>query len=211
MPLGTSILTVAELLQQFLVHCDVVELAKRILNLLYVRYEILPAPNGSLAWEGWGKEFSGVAKLLGLDAQFVPVLRIQPIQMLATFQDLLPLATQLLRCRSCERASPQHARGVVGVARPIARLDASFGLECKIAKAQAFYRRACTRKCILAFSPKLLRNQRCSWPITLAVRDWPRHMFQQNLKFPRRAELAGNPFEFALESLRLRVGQHIGE
>jgi len=32
MPLGTSILT--ELLQQFLVHCDVVELAKRILNLL---------------------------------------------------------------------------------------------------------------------------------------------------------------------------------
>jgi hypothetical protein len=34
MPLGTSILTVAELLQQFLVHCDVVELAKRILKLL---------------------------------------------------------------------------------------------------------------------------------------------------------------------------------
>jgi len=33
MPLGTSILTVAELLQQFLVHCDVVELAKRILKL----------------------------------------------------------------------------------------------------------------------------------------------------------------------------------
>src|SRR6516165_6033739 len=32
MPLGTSILT--ELLQQFLVHCDVVELAKRILKLL---------------------------------------------------------------------------------------------------------------------------------------------------------------------------------
>jgi hypothetical protein len=32
MPLGTSVLT--ELLQQFLVHCDVVELAKRILKLL---------------------------------------------------------------------------------------------------------------------------------------------------------------------------------
>ena len=34
MPLATSILIVAELLQQFLVHCDVVELAKRILKLL---------------------------------------------------------------------------------------------------------------------------------------------------------------------------------
>jgi hypothetical protein len=92
-------------------------------------------PNGSLASEGWGKKFSGVAKLLGLDAQFVPVLRIQPIQMLATFQDLLPLATQLLRRLCCERALPQHARGVVGVARPIARLDPCCGIESKIAKA----------------------------------------------------------------------------
>src|SRR5262249_60783886 len=141
MPLGTSILTVAELLQQFLVHCDVVELAKRILNLLYVRYEILPTPHGSLAWEGWGKDFSGVAKLLGLDAQFVPVLRIQPIQMLATFQDLLPLATQLLRCLCCERALPQHARGLVGVARPLARLDPCCSIENTLTTAQAYYPR----------------------------------------------------------------------
>src|SRR5215470_18790989 len=127
----------------------------------------------------------------------------------ATFQDLLPLPTQLLCCLCCERASPQHARGVVGVARPIAGLDPCCGIESKIAKAEASYRRACAPKCILAFSPNLPRNQRCSRPIMLAVRDWPRHMFQQNLKFPRRAELAGNPFEFALQSLRLRVGQHI--
>src|SRR3974390_3609745 len=33
-PLGTRVLTVAELLQQLLVHCDVVELAERVLKLL---------------------------------------------------------------------------------------------------------------------------------------------------------------------------------
>src|SRR5262249_57790406 len=125
---------------------------------------------------GWGKEFSGVAKLLGPDAQFVPVLRIQPIQMLAPFQNLLPLATQLLRCLCCERALRQHARGAVGVARPIARLDPCCGIECKITKTQAFYRRARARKCILAFLPNLPRNQRCFRPITLPVRAWRRHM-----------------------------------
>jgi hypothetical protein len=34
MPLGTDILTVPELLQQFLVHGDIVELAERVLNVL---------------------------------------------------------------------------------------------------------------------------------------------------------------------------------
>jgi hypothetical protein len=83
------------------------------------------------------------------------MLRIQCIQTLAAFQDLLPLATQLLRCYCGERALPQHARGIVGVARPIARLDPCCGIESKIAKAQAFYRRAGARKRILAFLPKL--------------------------------------------------------
>ena len=34
MPLRPFVLTVAELLQQLLVHCDVVELAERVLKLL---------------------------------------------------------------------------------------------------------------------------------------------------------------------------------
>src|SRR5262249_44196037 len=107
---------------------------------------------GALAWEGRGKEFRGVAKLLALDAQFVAVLRVQPIPMLATFQGLLPLPTQLLCCLCCAPASPQHTPGVVWVARPIARLDPCCGIESKSAKAQAFYCRPCAQ-----LQPKVLR------------------------------------------------------
>jgi len=37
---------------------------------------------------------------------------------------------------------------------------------------------ACPRKRSLTFLPKLPRDRRRSRLITLAVRDWPRHMFQ---------------------------------
>src|SRR5271166_3767163 len=151
-------------------------------------------PHGFPSWEGWGKEFSGVAKLLGLDAQSVPVLRIQCVETLATFQGLLPSTTQLLRCQRCEWALPQHPHGIVGVARPIPRLDPCSGIESKITKARAFHGRACAPKRILALLLKLPGDHRYSRLITIAVRDWLRHTFQENLKFPRRAELAGNPF-----------------
>ena len=64
---------------------------------------------------GAGEQRHGVSGSSGgerLDAQFVPVLRIQPIQMLATFQDLLPLATQLLRCYCCEPSFTEQIEAV---------------------------------------------------------------------------------------------------
>jgi len=61
---------------------------------------------------GVGHGVSGSSGGERLDAQFVPVLRIQPIQMLATFQDLLPLATQLLRCYCCEPSFTEQIEAV---------------------------------------------------------------------------------------------------
>jgi hypothetical protein len=157
------------------------------------------------------EEFSGISKLLGLDAQSVPMLRIQCIETLATFQDPLPSATQLFHRQGFDRAFPQHASSILRVARPIARLDPSYGIESKIAKARALHCCTCARNGILAFLPKLPRDQPYSRLTTLAVRNRFHHTFQENLKFPRRAKLAGNPFEFPLQRLGLGVGQHIGE
>ena len=119
----------------------------------------------------------------------MPTFRVQFIETLATFQDLLPSATQLFHCHGCDRPFPQHAGSIVWLARPITCLDPCYGIESKIAKARAVHRRTSARKGVLALLPKLPGDQRYA-RLTFAVHNRLHHTFQENLKFARRAKFA---------------------
>jgi hypothetical protein len=83
-PLAAGVLVVDELLRQVLVHRDVTR-----------------------------KKFRRVTEFLGLDAQSMPPLRIQSIQVLAPFHNCLQPAAQLFRCRGRKGPLPRlsHLRG----------------------------------------------------------------------------------------------------
>src|SRR5262245_65286671 len=71
-----------------LVHGNVVEVAKAILQVLECRKELLPALPRLLAWKHAGEELRRVADLLGLNAQLVTATGIELRQLLAPLANL---------------------------------------------------------------------------------------------------------------------------
>src|SRR5262249_20883281 len=103
-----------------LVHRDVVEVAKAVLDAFERRQELRAPPRRLLAGEEVGEELRGVAHLLRLDAELVAASRMEPGKLLALLADLAEAPRQLLGGGGLDRDVTAVAHEIVLRPRSIA-------------------------------------------------------------------------------------------
>ena len=192
-------------------HRDIVQVAESILQFLECGDERFPPPPRFLAGERAGKEFRGVAELLGLQAHLVPPFGIEFAEARARFQNLFPASPQLVGGRAHDRLFSQQAGEVVGVAGPVAGFDPAGSIENKAAKAWRFDRRKGARKRLLPSLLDVLDENCHSRPIPPTVRQRLHDAADEHIKLARRAQFLRDPPELLFHLLRLRIVQHVGK
>src|SRR5262245_26331333 len=101
----------------------------------------------------------------------MPPLGVELAQLRARFQELPPAPPQLIGSSADNRLFSQHAREIIGVARPVAGFDPARGIEDETTKACGFDGRTGTRKRFLAPLLEVFREHSHSRSVGFSVCD----------------------------------------
>jgi len=87
----------------FFMHGDIVKITEPVLETLECGKESLASFDHPLIRKQTSEEFRSVAQLFGLDAQFVPAVRIELRERFAFLTHFTPPSRQLFRRVNCDR------------------------------------------------------------------------------------------------------------
>ncbi len=141
----------------------------------------------------------------------MPPLRVELAALCTGFHKLLPAPQLLIGGSTDNRLLSQHAREIVGVARPVAGFDPAGSIENKTMKACGFDGGASPRKRLLASLLQVLGEDRHPRAIRFAVCDRLHDATDKDMEFARWTQLPSDPLELSLHLLRLRITKHVGE
>jgi hypothetical protein len=138
------------------------------------------------------------SEAFSLYPHLMSMLRVELVELRALFQKFSSSVASALR-----RQQPQSA--VVAVACPVADLNPSRGIEHKTPKACGFDGCLRTGKRLVTSLPEVFGENCHSRSVRLVVRDRLHNARDEHVKLARWAEFSGDPLEFGLHRLRLRI------